>query len=218
VKRSRRKRFGKLRLLLSLLCLGLLTIIYDEIDRPEIEPAANAAPASAMPKPAEGALNPSFAILPVGEFAEVLARPLFSQTRRAPLEGKQAPTPPASPFVLVGIVISADGRHALIEHGQPARLVRIAETQQLDGWIIEAILPGKVIVRLGDNREEVKLKEKSPYVVKRANAAPVNAAQQQEGAKTAAPAAASDILGATVPAANAPADNRQPARSSRPTP
>src|SRR5262245_18393399 len=141
MRRPRSRSVGKLPLSLSLLCLGLIAVIYEEFERPGIGPPANAAPPTDMRQMlVETPLTASFTMPPIGGLAEVLARPLFSATRRAPVEGKQGTTARA-PFALVGLVLSADGHHALIEHGQPARLARVAEAQELEGWIIETILP-----------------------------------------------------------------------------
>jgi general secretion pathway protein N len=94
---------------------------------------------------------------PISAFAQVQARPLFSQTRRP---GAPAGSLPASAsFTLMAIVISAEDRHALLASGQPPKVVRVNEGEELGGWTVETILPNAVIVRRADLREEVKAKE-----------------------------------------------------------
>lgn len=149
---------------LGLVCIGLVGLIYKELDRPQIESEVLAASAPApAASPVSTAAAPRFAMPPLRDYAEVAARPLFSETRRpvAPDTPRGPVAAPAS-FTLIGIVVSERDRHALIEHGQPPRIDRVAEGQQLDGWTIDRILPGKVLVRSGSTQEEIKPKDKPP--------------------------------------------------------
>jgi hypothetical protein len=66
-----------------------------------------------------------------------------------------------APFTLVGVVLTAKERHALLEHGQPPHLDRVAEGQEVDGWTLEAVQLDRVVLRRGDNRVEVKAKDKA---------------------------------------------------------
>ncbi|HEX7968617.1 MAG TPA: hypothetical protein VF502_10375 [Stellaceae bacterium] len=145
-------------LLLSALCAVLLGIVYVELDQPAIE-----APAKAAVPPTRGtdkgqAQKPGFAMPPLRSFGDVLARPLFAETRRPPILSVPADAR-SSAFTLVGIVISARERHALVEHGQPPRVERIAEGQDIDGWTVEKILPDRVMLGRADARIEVKAKD-----------------------------------------------------------
>jgi hypothetical protein len=96
---------------------------------------------------------PSFTMSPAAAFVEVLARPLFSRTRRPPAQVGQLPA--SSSLTLVAIVISDDERHALLGSGQPLKTTRVREGDEIAGWTVEAIRPDKVIVRRADAREEV---------------------------------------------------------------
>lgn len=154
----------RIQAVLGLACLGLVGLIYRELDRPQIESEAMAASAPApVASSASTAAIPRFTMPPLRDYAEVAARPLFSETRRpvAPDTPRGPVAPPAS-FTLIGIVVSERDRHALIEHGQPPRIERVAEGQQLDGWTIDRILPGKILVRNGNTQEEIKPKDKPP--------------------------------------------------------
>jgi hypothetical protein len=146
-------------LLLSL-CLGLAGVIYIELDQPSIDSIAKAAPAP--PRETMGAASdaPGFTMPPVRAYTEVLERPLFSETRRPSVDSPTAPVDPrSSAFNLVGTIISAHERRALIEHGQPPHLERLSEGQDIDGWSVESIRTDRVILTRADARLEVKVKD-----------------------------------------------------------
>lgn len=140
------------------LCLALGGVIYVELDQPPIDASATAAPAPRSEATGTSRDNPGFAMPPLRGYAEVVERPLFSETRRPSVEA--APVDPrSSAFNLVGIVISAQQRHALIEHGQPPRLEHATEGQEIDGWTVESIQRDRVVLQRGDLRLEVKAKD-----------------------------------------------------------
>ena len=146
--------------LLALLCAGLAIAIFWELEPPLADPGARAA-ASHEQKAADPAAELRFVMPPLRDFGEVLARPVFSETRRPPApEAAAAGT--TAPFALVGVVLSANERHALVEHGQPARIDRVAEGQELDGWTLAAVQLDRVVLRRGDSRVEVKAKDWAP--------------------------------------------------------
>ncbi len=182
--RSRRRRRAPL--LLLLICCALAGLIYVEAERPDVEPPANAAVAPPRAPEASEASAPSFSMPPLRDYAEVLERPLFSPTRRRPPPAAGAADAQSSPFVLVGVVLSAGGKHALIEHAQPRRLDRVVEGQDLDGWTVEEIRLDRVVFRRGDARIEVKPKDKAP---------PQKRPPAAAAAPSAAPVAANPLVG-----------------------
>ncbi|HKW55164.1 MAG TPA: hypothetical protein VJO12_15830 [Stellaceae bacterium] len=156
---ARRHRPGRMPLLLAAGCIALAGLIYIELDAPDIEPPAKAAVAATPEPDKRPADNPSFAMPPLRNFAGVLSRPLFSETRRPP----RAPTGPADTrdanFTLVGTILTAQERHALVEHGQPPHIERVSEGQEVDGWTVEQILPNRVIFGRADTHIEIKPKD-----------------------------------------------------------
>jgi hypothetical protein len=144
-----------LRLALAAICLGMLGVIGAELtaiasgDDPAV--AVERSPRADTPAPL------SFAMPPRDAFSEVTQRPLFSPTRRPGTTANGLAA--SSSFTLVAIVISARDRRALLGSGQPSKIVRVHEGQDIAGWTVEAILPDKVIVRHADVREEVKAKD-----------------------------------------------------------
>jgi hypothetical protein len=147
--------------LLAVLCIGFAAIVFFELEPPLADPGARAA-ARPQQKPALAAASePRFTMPPVRDFGEVLARPVFSETRRPPAP-EAAASGATAPFALVGVVLSAKDRHALLEHGLPPHIDRVAEGQEVDGWTLEAVQLDRVVLRRGDNRVEVKAKDKAP--------------------------------------------------------
>lgn len=157
-----------LRVALAGFCLLMLGIIGAEL-APGQSNSNAAAPAASTPRPAAPAA-PSFAMPPISAFDEVLARPIFSRTRRPATQIGHLPA--SSSFILVAIVISSDSRHALIGFGQPAKIARVTEGDDIGGWTVEAILPNAVVVRHAELREEVKPKDRGKAVA----ASPVSTA------------------------------------------
>jgi len=140
-------------LLLLLLCCGLSAAIYIGAREP-MTSASVAAPVSpAAPAPASDS-GPIFVMPPLSSFADVLARPLFSETRRRPKAGTASDDKPAD-FTLVGIVISPTERHALLSHGTPAQLAHVAVGQSIDGWTVTAIEPSRVLLAQGGRETEI---------------------------------------------------------------
>jgi general secretion pathway protein N len=158
---AHRHRPGRTPLLLAAGCVALIGIVYVELDAPDIEPPAKAAVAAAPEPQKPPAENLSFSMPPLRNFAGVLSRPLFSETRRPPRQTVGAAEMRDANFNLVGTILSAQERHALVEHGQPPRLERVSEGQDVDGWTVEQILPDRVIFGRGDTRVEIKPKDVS---------------------------------------------------------
>ena len=147
-------------LLLAALSCALGGLIFFEIEAPVLEPMANAAVQAGPVTPTPPAEEQSFAMPPLSEYAEVLARPVFSESRRPSTKREVVTEETQSLSIrLVGIVVSANARHALIEHGEPQRLERIAPGQEVEGWKVEAINADRLILQRGDSRIEIKEKD-----------------------------------------------------------
>lgn len=141
--------------LLALLCVVLAAAVYDEADRPAVVPSTVEPPPHRLPEASPAA---AFSLPPLRSYGEVVARPLFSPTRRPSTAAAAAADSEAAAFTLIGIVISTHDRHALVEHGKPPRLARLAEGQSVDGWMLEAIKTDRLLFRRGASILEVKAK------------------------------------------------------------
>ncbi len=178
---------GRSRLSLNLvvLCLFLGWLAFAETQDPRfiedaailtgLVPADEGAAGSASPAPAPMPLpiaDRSARALPaVDAFSGIAARTLFNPTRRPiepPAEAKAIPAVKPSRFSLVGVLISDGLRMALIRRGRASDYTRVEEGQEIDGWRIERIVPDRVVIRKGDTREELILKDQpAPQAVPR---------------------------------------------------
>ncbi len=139
--------------LLLLLCIVLAGAIYVEAAQPSAPEAAAVTAASAVPE-RNRPQDPSFSMPPLSTYAEVVSRPLFTSTRRPSTDASTSDRQTA--FILIGIVISPAERHALVSHGAPPHVERLAEGQNLEGWTIKEILPDRIVIAQGDNELDVK--------------------------------------------------------------
>jgi hypothetical protein len=215
--KSRRQRAVGLLFWLGI-CAGLALLVNAEeaylqqqfVDPPK--PAAEAPPAVA------GAAHPSsYALPPLASFSEVLKRPLFLENRR-PVE----PAPPiesvpeVGDFSIAGIVVSKTNRHVLVRAAEAGAVKRVHEGETINGWSVEKILADRVLLRRGEELEEMKPREKGQKNAKarsgvqRATGAPAGAqpitglkAYAATGAASARPVSAAP-QGAASAAAGAP--------------
>ncbi len=106
---------------------------------------------------------------PAESYAELVERPLFSESRRPyqppppPEEEPAAPPPPAAPpsplrVALTSIVITPEQRIALARDLGNASMVRLEQGSTLNGWTVEQILPDKVIFVQGSEKEILELR------------------------------------------------------------
>lgn len=144
------------RLSLALLALAMLLAVQLEraLDRAAPDGAAPLlAAAKALPPP------PGLATPPLEHYGAMVARPLFSAsrrpvTRKQPLVAHSQTSPPDAR--LVGVLLTEEMRMALLtEGGKPPR--RLAVGQEVDGWTIAAIEPRRVLLRQGGLDHELLL-------------------------------------------------------------
>jgi general secretion pathway protein N len=159
--RRRSRTNNLLTLALALCCVGLGATAYGEL-RTEVDDE----PIAAVPDRTDGgeaAAKPEpFSLPPLAALQEVVQRPLFAESRRPP-----AVAPASAPQVvreldslsLLGVVITPEGRHALIQSEPQAKPERVRQGQTLAGWTVEGILPDRVVFRRGETREELRIKE-----------------------------------------------------------
>ncbi len=161
---SGRKTRRRPSLLLIALCLALGYHVWRTLEAGPIAIDADAAPP--QPAPIVAAPPETIAELPrIEEFAETVARPLFMATRRPP-EPEQVVVAPATGaqrnlFNLLGIVISADERVALVTRRRGGDFLRLVVGQRVDGWLVVAIEPDSMTLSQGDATEVLKLTDAS---------------------------------------------------------
>ena len=149
------------------LCLILGGVIYLELSFGPSHPAASPIAPGGPPEPAVlPVADPGFTMKPLGDFSEIARRPLFIPSRR-PLPPDTEPPRPGPRkaechrFTLKGVVIVGDERMAVlvIQRRRIRTVLRVVEGQQIDGWLVEAILPDRVVLQQGETREEVVLRD-----------------------------------------------------------
>jgi hypothetical protein len=154
-------------------------------------------------------LAPDFALLgPDQDLAATTARPLFNPARR-PLQGAgqagsaQGSGLPGGRFTLTGVSISDESRVALLRDAATSKTVRVEQSKEVNGVLVESVTPDKVTLKLGTEREEITLKIAPPPPPVAAAGAPK--ADQAAGKAAAAPAPPGMKPLAPLPAAAAEA-------------
>lgn len=151
---------------LLVLCVGLASMVYWQVENPPSYAIIAATDGPAGSKPSS-ALPAKFTFPPLAEFSEIVARPLFSPSRRPPKEIEDSDSDtfvalPSQPsrFILAGVVISAEGRMVLLRRMNSTDLIRALMGQEIDGWYVESIEQDRVTLRRGDTVEIVTLQDK----------------------------------------------------------
>lgn len=160
-----RSRRGGRRPFLLTLCLILGALIALELEfglAPK--PVIPAAPGRS--EPLALAVAESIGHMPqLSHFSEVVSRPLFAPSRRPAPPELEAPEPAPKVislrFVLRGVVIHGAERVAIVQRKDAGEFLRLVEGQVIDGWLVEAIVPDRVVFRheAGDLMEQVELRE-----------------------------------------------------------
>jgi len=102
----------------------------------------------------------------ISGLSEIVARPLFVQTRR-PLppkaQGKVAENEPKAEMPdLIGVIISKDTRMVLLRTNSTSEVLRAVEGQNVGGWEVRAIKPTQVVLQRGDESEVIKINNVVP--------------------------------------------------------
>lgn len=100
---------------------------------------------------------------PGPDLAETTARPLFNASRR-PLPGEtqagsaRSSALPKGQYTLTGVSIAPGKRVALLLEVATNKTVRVEQSKEAGGILVESVTPTKVILKLGAEREEILLK------------------------------------------------------------
>ena len=98
----------------------------------------------------------------ISTFAEIVERPLFTQSRRpAPKKDTKVAEAAVKPetFELIGVIISPVGRMALLRTLATSEIVRAVEGQNVGGWEVRTIKPTQVVLQQGDDSQVLKINE-----------------------------------------------------------
>jgi hypothetical protein len=140
-----------------LLCTALAGIVVLELSSPIAPQVIAAVPAAPF---LEFAPEPDpFDAPPSHRFAEIGARPLFSESRRpsVPEAGQELPRDENIALELVGTLLTEEGRAALLQlRGENARWLRAGE--RLAGWQLETVERNHARLRRDDASTTVELR------------------------------------------------------------
>lgn len=112
--------------------------------------------------------EPGFTMPALDDFSEIAARPLFLPSRR-PLPPEEGAAQSGSSaiqrqqFTLLGVIIFADERMAVLQRRNSRQVLRVVEGQQIDGWVVDAVMPDHVVLRQRDVIEEVSLSDRPRF-------------------------------------------------------
>jgi hypothetical protein len=164
-------RIGPL-LRLSALLAGILAfeIMYGPF-MPEGPPASSAR----TEKPVESLSGAPVEKPAISTFAEIVERPLFTQSRKpAPKKDTKVAEAASKPetFELIGVIISPGGRMALLRTLATSEIVRAVEGQNVGGWEVRAIKPTQVVLQQGDDSEVIKINDATATPAAKNPAAP----------------------------------------------
>ena len=115
---------------------------------PDLRPVATSADPAPLPPTPPAA---EFTLPALDAFTSVLARPMFSTSRRPPAEtvAVAIATPePTLDLALRGVILSSDERIALIVPAARTEVVRLREGEQFQGWTLVVVEADHVVFRL----------------------------------------------------------------------
>ncbi|UZR28680.1 hypothetical protein [Methylococcus mesophilus] len=174
----------RLSLLLAAACagLGLLVVVeWYSVDRmhriPQVPKAADKA-AEDQPD-----LAP-FEFPDLGEFEELVERPLFVEGRRPPPEVVEEPPPPVSrtplDLKLMGMIFSPTGKTALLVDPK-GKYKRVKEGGVVGGWVLKELKTDGVVMQQDGETKELPLLKAKPKVA--AGGAPQPPTEAKPGKK-----------------------------------
>jgi hypothetical protein len=151
-------RIGPL-LRLSALLAGILAF---EITYGPLMPEDPQASSGGTKKPVESSNDTPLQNPAISTFAEIVERPLFTQSRRpAPKKDTKVAEAAAKPetFELIGVIISPAGHMALLRTLATSEIVRAVEGQTVGGWEVRTINPTEIILQQGDDSQALKIND-----------------------------------------------------------
>ena len=155
-------------------------------------------------------------------FPEMLARPVFSLSRRPPsVAAKEAGAMKKGQFVLVGVLISPGTRAALLRDATTGKVQTVSQSAVVRGMTLAQVQPDRAVLRLSDESEELSLNVQTGPKLVAPQRVPVAPGQPAPGLPGVPPAPAPGVpvtapkpqLSASLPAPAAAASAPQPAAS-----
>lgn len=158
------------------LCAWLGAELNDQLNaQPTARVAATPKTVTGGPKIQVAALDGQpFRMPPMAELTEMVERPLFFKDRKRPADeapatgSAVAAARPAGKVLLTGVVISPGEKIALVRSTVTKEVVSLTIGQKIDSWKLEEIRPDRILIRFGDQVEEVMIEDnKAPRIVRK---------------------------------------------------
>lgn len=148
---------GRWLLALAALCLGFGAVVTVELTtRTNFEPPGAAGP---LPVPAAPPTATEFAPPPLAQYAEMVLRPLFSESRRPPEPAGDSSAPPKLfEGILIGVLIGQGEPVALLKIASESEVTRVTKGQTIRGWLVTGIHPDRVVLQ-GERMTEIRLRD-----------------------------------------------------------
>lgn len=154
-------------------CGALAAWTWQEAQQPlpEVPSLTQSAPGAAPLLTAATAPPPTFRMPPKNTYAQLVTRPPFSPSRRPPRAQPASPpvvqkpeTPVPQPVTapqvtLVGIVIAAEKSIAMVHKPGVEEMLRLAKGESFDGWLVEGVLPDRLVLSHKGELLELELTE-----------------------------------------------------------
>ncbi|MEO5605977.1 MAG: hypothetical protein ABIR13_00125 [Polaromonas sp.] len=142
-------------------------------------------------------------------FPEILARPVFSVSRRPPsVVAKETSAMKKGQFVLVGVLISPGTRAALLRDVATGKVQTVSQSAVVRGMTLSQVQPDRALLRLSDESEELPLNVQTGPKLVAPQRVPVAPGQPAPGLPGLAPASSAP---ATAPKPQVPASAAMPA-------
>lgn len=164
---ARKRSLIALLLLACLLGAGLLALqdTYPDLMVRRHSVVGESTPVQTLKNSANGVGPAAAPPPPESRFAVIALRPLFTPSRRPPDQPESpaaaGPAGPPTDLLVTGIVMAGVDSVAIIEparpgpQAEPALVVRVGD--EVGGWTVEAIEPGRVILSRDGERHEMPL-------------------------------------------------------------
>lgn len=148
-------------------------------------------------------------------FPEMLARPVFSVSRRPPsVAAKDSGVMKKGQFVLVGVLISPGTRAALLRDVATGKVQTVGQSSLVRGMTLAQVQPDRAVLRLSNESEELSLNIQTGPKLVVPQRVPVAPGQPAPGLPGLAPASASESSpSAAVPKPQLSASVSAPAAS-----
>jgi len=153
--------------LLLLFCAVAASATYFSLGAGSYRTASPSSIGTMALPPADSVVDAGVSVPPLSEYSAVVARPLFSPTRRPSATATTSGSAAArtvSPIdvTFAGVIISDDEKIAIVRRDKTNKYLRLIEGDDVDGWRVQTIAADRLVLQRGSVVEELELALKPP--------------------------------------------------------